>query len=161
MDADLILIGGGLANSLIALAVAARDPARRVLLVDAGAPDSGHTWSFHDTDLDASQRRWIEPALACAWGSQEVRFPHYRRHLRTGYASLTDASLAEALTRCASLTRINARAVRISSQEVEIDNGRKLSAPCVIDGTGRIPKNYLALGWQKFVGVRTGMRRAA
>jgi lycopene beta-cyclase len=73
--------------------------------------------------------------------------------LRTGYASLTDASLAEALTKCISLTRLNARAVRISSQEVEIDNGRKLSAPCVIDGTGRIPKNYLALGWQKFVGV--------
>ena len=153
LDADLILIGGGLANSLIALAVAAQDPARRIIIVDAGAPESGHTWSFHETDLDASQRRWIEPALACVWASQEVRFPHYRRHLRTGYASLTDASLAEALAGCVSLTRIAARAVRISSQEVEIDNGRKLSAPCVIDGTGRIPKNYLALGWQKFVGV--------
>jgi choline dehydrogenase-like flavoprotein len=65
MDADLILVGGGLANSLIALSVAASDPGRRILMIDAGAPAGGHTWSFHEPDLNERQRRWIAPAVAC------------------------------------------------------------------------------------------------
>ncbi|MCW2317362.1 lycopene beta-cyclase [Rhodoblastus acidophilus] len=151
-DADLILVGGGLANSLIALAVAARDPARRILLVDAGAQAGGHTWSFHQTDLNDRQRQWLAPAIACAWPGQEVRFSRYARRLRTGYASLTSASLAAALAACPSVIRIPARAERISAKRVHID-GQAWRAPCVIDGTGRIPEAYMALGWQVFVGV--------
>ncbi|MCW2272596.1 lycopene beta-cyclase CrtY [Rhodoblastus acidophilus] len=153
MDADLILVGGGLANSLIALAVAARDPSRRILMVDAGAPAGGHTWSFHEPDMNEGQRRWIAPAVACAWRGQEVHFTKFSRRLRTGYASLTSQSLAGAVAACPSVTRIQARADRISAECIETDGNRTLRAPCVVDGTGRVPEAYMALGWQVFVGI--------
>lgn len=155
MSIDMILVGGGLANGLIALAVAASDPGRRMLMIDDSGGESagGHTWSFHDTDLDAHQRRWIAPAVAHRWCGQEVRFPGFARTLRTGYASLTDASLAAALARLPGLARIRDRALRIEAAGVALADGTRLTAPCVIDGTGRIPAAHLALGWQKFVGI--------
>jgi len=52
MRPDLILVGAGLANSLIALAVAEARPGMRILMLDrAHGPSDAHTWSFHDPDL--------------------------------------------------------------------------------------------------------------
>ena len=155
MRADLILVGGGLANGLIALAVIACAPGRQILMIDdgAGGRAGGHTWSFHETDLGPCQRRWIAPAVAYRWPRQEVCFPGFARTLRTGYASLTDASLRAALDRLPGLARICDRAVRIEADEVTLADGTRLTAPCVIDGSGRIPVAHLALGWQKFVGI--------
>ncbi|MGI4878583.1 MAG: lycopene cyclase family protein, partial [Janthinobacterium lividum] len=46
MDFDLILAGGGLANGLIALRLAAQRPGLRVAIVEASAGIGGnHTWS--------------------------------------------------------------------------------------------------------------------
>lgn len=155
MDADLILVGGGLANGLIALAVAAQNPTCRMLMIDdgAGAQGGGHTWSFHDTDLDPRQHRWVASAVAHRWPAQEVRFPGRARRLRTGYASLTDASLGAALDGLPGLARIAGRAERIDANLVGLTDGTRLHAACVIDGTGRIPADHLVLGWQKFVGI--------
>lgn len=153
MDADLILVGGGLANSLVALSAAASDPGRRILMIDAGAQAGGHTWSFHEPDLNERQRRWISPAIACEWRGQEVRFSRYCRRLRTSYASLTSASLSAALAACPSVARMRAKAERISADCVQTDERQAFRAPCVIDGTGRPPHAYMALGWQIFVGI--------
>lgn len=155
MSADLILVGGGLANGLIALAVAAQASDRRMLMIDdgTGAVSGGHTWSFHDTDLGLRQHRWIASAVAHRWPRQEVRFPGFTRALRTGYASLTDASLGAALDRLPGLSRLHARAARIGADKVTLADGTILRGPCVIDGTGRIPAAHLVLGWQKFVGI--------
>ena len=51
-DADLIFVGGGLANTLIALKLADTQPNLKILLIEK-SPDIGgnHTWSFHGTDL--------------------------------------------------------------------------------------------------------------
>ena len=46
MDFDLILAGGGLANGLIALRLAATRPEVRVAIVEGGGQIGGnHTWS--------------------------------------------------------------------------------------------------------------------
>ena len=40
-------------------------PALRMLLLERGDSLGGnHTWSFHDADLNAGQRAWVEPVVA-------------------------------------------------------------------------------------------------
>ena len=155
--ADVLIVGGGLAGSLIALAIAARDASRRVIIVDAGTPapdqSGSHTWSFHDTDLSPDAARWIAPAIAHRWPGQEVRFPAFARRLRAGYASLTTQSLRAAVQALPMVTLCPGRAAAIGAAGAELQDGTRLNAPCVIDATGRVPRGYLALGWQKFVGV--------
>ncbi|MCB1597456.1 MAG: NAD(P)-binding protein, partial [Gammaproteobacteria bacterium] len=47
-NSDVLLVGGGLANCLIALRLHALRPDLRVTLLEAGpAPGGNHTWSFH------------------------------------------------------------------------------------------------------------------
>ena len=50
----LILVGGGLANGLIAYRLAETRPGGRLDHRRGWKPEFGgnHTWSFHDTDLD-------------------------------------------------------------------------------------------------------------
>ena len=155
--ADVLIVGGGLAGSLVALAVAARDASRRITVVDSGAPQEGqsdsHTWSFHDTDLSPDAARWIAPAVAHRWPGQEVRFPSYARRLRAGYASLTSQSLRAAVEALPMVTLLPGRATAIGAAGAQLHDGSRIDAPCVIDATGRVPRGYLTLGWQKFVGV--------
>ena len=59
MPYDLILVGGGLANGLIAWRLQQLRPQWRVLCLEQGPVLGGnHTWSFHDADLTAEQLRW-------------------------------------------------------------------------------------------------------
>ena len=61
---ELVLVGGGLQNGLIALASLARNPARRIALVEAGETLGGnHTWSLHAQDVPAAARAFVEPLL--------------------------------------------------------------------------------------------------
>jgi len=86
---DLILAGGGLANGLIAWRLHQRRPELRILLLEQGAHLGGnHTWSFHDSDLDAAQLDWIAPLVSKRWPRYEVAFPQLRRTLEGGYASI-------------------------------------------------------------------------
>ena len=49
---DLILVGAGLANGLIALALMRARPEIQMRLVEGAERAGGdHTWSFHETDL--------------------------------------------------------------------------------------------------------------
>ncbi len=73
---DLILVGGGLANGLIAWRLHHARPDLRLLMVEAGAqPGGNHTWSFHQADLTEAQHRWIAPLVSHRWPGYEVRFP--------------------------------------------------------------------------------------
>ena len=61
---DLILVGGGLANTLIALRLAEIQPSLDVLILEQD-PDIGghHTWSFHGSDLTPEQHEWMKPLV--------------------------------------------------------------------------------------------------
>ena len=98
--ADLILVGGGLANTLIALRLADAQPDLRVLLLEQDAGIGGnHTWSFHGTDLSPAQRNWLEPLVQYSWDHYEVRFPNRDRTLSGSYHSITTARLQEVAER--------------------------------------------------------------
>ncbi len=56
LDVDYALVGGGLQNGLLALALRAARPAARLALVERGATLGGnHTWCFHAGDLPAAR----------------------------------------------------------------------------------------------------------
>src|SRR5690606_38898930 len=104
MDAtrwDIAIAGGGLAGGLIALALRQRRPELKVALVERGERLGGnHRWSWFASDLDAQGAALMDSFRTVDWDDgYEVRFPSYRRHLRTRYRSLGSADFDAALQR--------------------------------------------------------------
>ena len=154
---DLILLGGGLANSLIALRLRALRPELRVLLVEGGpALGARHTWSFFDTDVTPEQHAWLQPLIVHRWTGYSVRFPGRERRLRTPYQSVTSERLHAVVTAALppAAIRLNAEAARTAPDRVVLRSGETLPARAVIDGRGPAPSSALVLAWQKFVGRR-------
>ncbi len=149
----LVLAGGGLANTLLALRMAQRHPETELTLVEAGPELGGnHTWSFHAGDLSDEQRAFIEPMVQHRWPSQEVRFPGYSRRLEAGYTSITSDSL-RAVARAAELDVLtDTRVAALGPDVVETDRGNRIEATAVIDGRGQAAADGLVLGFQKFFG---------
>jgi lycopene beta-cyclase len=154
LDADLVLVGGGLANGLIAWRLFAQRPGVKLLLLEAGATLGGnHTWSFHATDLSEAQHDWIAPLVAHRWSGHEVAFPQLRRQLQGGYASLTSARFHEQLAAALGGRVLCGVAVdSLTPTQVRLADGRVLRAHAVIDGRGLRRSASLALGHQKFLG---------
>lgn len=150
---DLILIGGGLANGLIAWRLKTLRPALRILLVERGATLGGnHTWSFYQEDLTPAQHAWLAPLVVRRWPAYEVRFPSHRRVLHSACYSIDSerfhAVLMRDLGACAML---DAEVGEIAADGVVI-NGRRHAARAVIDGRGHESSAHMRQAWQKFLG---------
>ncbi len=154
-DVDVILVGGGLANGLIASRLSERRPQPRVLVVEAGQRLGGnHTWSFHASDVSPVQDRWLKPMVAHAWADQEVRFPAFRRRLPTGYRSMGSADLHRHVSALAPVKlELGRRVSSVEAGAVVMEGGQRITAPCVIDGRGLSWVSGVAFGYQKFVGL--------
>lgn len=151
---DLILVGAGLANGLIALRLRQQRPSLRILLIDAERePGANHTWSFHAEDLTETQHRWIAPLVVHYWPGYEVRFPQRSRSLNSGYFCVTAERFAQVIRdRFAPDLLLNTRVAGIASRTVTLDDGRVLESDAVIDGRGYQPDAALRMGFQSFVG---------
>ncbi|MBQ5949263.1 lycopene beta-cyclase CrtY [Massilia sp. ST3] len=151
---DLILVGGGLANGLIAWRLKARQPALRILLLEqADSIGGNHTWSFHDGDLDPAQRQWIGPLVSARWPRYEVVFPLYARTLDSGYASIASQDFARVIAPALGESlRLDTRIDSLAPTSVRLAGGETLHARAVIDGRGMRPSSRLALGYQTFLG---------
>lgn len=152
---DVLLVGAGLANSMIALALLRARPDLLIALVDREAQIGGnHTWSFHSSDVSAAGLELLRPMLEAQWPSQEVRFPRLKRVLDTGYNSMTSSRLHATIMQSTGIdVFLSAGVSRVESDRIELESGSRLSGRCVIDGRGATKTNALALGYQKFVGL--------
>jgi lycopene beta-cyclase len=155
MRADIVLVGGGLANALIALELLERQPQLDVRVVEREESAGGqHVWSFHPSDLSARQRRRIEPLVAHSWPTHEVRFPELRRELEGGYCSLTSDRLDRVLRECLRERLLLGReVVEVEADHVALAGGERLEARAVIDGRGAVPTTAFEVAYQKFVGL--------
>ncbi|WP_235837867.1 lycopene beta-cyclase CrtY [Chitinasiproducens palmae] len=157
---DLILLGGGLANALIAWRLATERPDLRLLVIEQDALGGNHTWSFHEHDLDAAQQRWLAPLVGARWPAYRVRFPAHERTLNSAYASVRShdlarvvgAALGDALLPHTSASIVDASTVRLA-------DGTELQARAILDGRGATPSAHLALGYQTFVGQEVRIAR--
>ncbi|POP46674.1 lycopene cyclase [Superficieibacter electus] len=151
---DLILVGGGLANGLIALRLRQLRPELRLLMLEAGAqPGGNHTWSFHQQDLSPEQHRWLAPLVAYRWSGYDVRFPALNRTLPGDYVSVTSERFADVITDALGeqlLTGVSA--LSLTPETVTLDDGRTFAATAVIDGRGYRPGKHLVAGCQAFLG---------
>ncbi len=152
---DVLLVGGGLANGLIAWRLRQRRPEIRVLLVER-APTLGgrHTWSFHQTDVEPAQDAWLAPLVRRSWPGTEVRFPGFRRRLRAGYRSIASDGFHRALAMALGPSAWLGRTVsELRGDGATLDDGTRIEARCVIDGRGFAPGSWLRAGVQRFVGL--------
>lgn len=153
-DYDLILVGGGLASSLIAWRLALDRPDLRVAVIERdGALGGNHTWSIFDSDVASVDMEWLTPAIAHRWPKgYEVYFPRRSRTVTTGYSSLTSERLHATVAPLLGDRLIRGEAVMVDREGVTLADQRRLSAGGVIDARGPKPTRALDLGWQSFVG---------
>lgn len=154
LDADLILVGGGLANGLLALRLRQQRPDLRLLVLEQGDTLGGnHTWSFHQHDLTQAQHRWLEPMVGKRWPGYEVIFPDLQRRLGSGYASIFSERFHQYLMpELSDGVRLRTTVASVEPQRVRLGSGDILQAGAVIDGRGVRRTDQLALGFQKFLG---------
>lgn len=154
VEYDLILAGGGLANSLIAWRLRAERPSLRILLLEQGPHIGGnHTWSFHDSDLLPAEQRWIAPLVSTRWPRYEVKFPQYSRTLESSYASIASHDFARIVEPVlGDALRTGVQIASLTPTSVQLANGETLQARAVIDGRGMRSSRHLALGYQTFLG---------
>lgn len=156
VEVDHVLVGGGLQNGLVALAVRARRPDARIVMIDRGLrPGGNHTWCFHADDLPPELRAVIEPLVVARWDGYDVAFPTHARRLASPYACVTSERLAAHVLRALDVpgSRFvgSTTATEVGAHEVRA--GETIyAAPAVIDARGPEHGSPAACGWQKFLG---------
>lgn len=156
-EVDYALVGGGLQNGLIALALRAHQPDARVAIIERGRAIGGnHTWCFHAGDVSPAQAGWIDPLVEVRWPGYDVAFPSYQRTLDSAYACVTAPRLAAALASSGCEHMLESTALEVGADHVRIRDREgvvsELRARAVIDARGPDRANVEATGWQKFLG---------
>ena len=154
VQADVLLVGGGLASSLIALRLKRDRPSLKIIMLERDATIGGaHTWSHFATDVTPAIGAWLGPLIAHDWAGYEVRFPRRRRTLTTHYRAITSARLHDVMSELLGADAwLGVEAAVVKAHGVRLADGRRLAAPLVIDARGPRRSRKLALGWQKFLG---------
>ena len=157
---DLILVGGGLANGLLAFRLRAERPDLDFLVIERDAEIGGiHTWSFHRTDLTAEQNRWMAPFVVHDWPCYQVMFPGLTRRIGIGYRTVTaerfravlKASLGDRLRTATEVAEVGPTHVRLA-------DGTLMTAAAVIDGRGFKPSDRMVNRYQTFFGQEVRLR---
>ncbi|MBK1642096.1 lycopene cyclase [Chromatium okenii] len=164
--ADYILVGGGLQNALILLALAARKPAASILLLEREATLGGnHLWSFQARDVPDSAWEWMEPLVEYCWAGYQLNFAASSRWVAGAYRSLSSEHLAQIVAQTVeNKTNIqimtHAAVTRCDPQRVTLADGRIFQGRLIIDARG--PDQNASRrggGYQKFVGLECQLRQ--
>ncbi len=163
---DLVLVGGGLQNALIALATCAASHKPRVALVEQAArPGGNHTWSLHAGSIPEAARAFVEPLIVQRWPGHEVRFPGYTRALQGAYATVSSERvaahvLAALAQRPGSRVLLGRRAQQVGGHEVVLDDGSVLRGSLVVDARGPEVAAFGGhAGYQKFLGLELELQQ--
>ncbi|MFN9497247.1 MAG: lycopene beta-cyclase CrtY [Erythrobacteraceae bacterium] len=153
---DLVIVGGGLAGSLIALALQRHAPGCRFLVIEAGRTFGGHhRWSWFETDIAPHARKLMEGFALNGWDEgYDITFPGYGRSLPTSYRSLTSAEFHAKLIAELPAERVmlGTKAAGLDARGVTLADGTRIAAKRVIDCRPFRASEHLAGGWQVFLG---------
>ena len=155
MRPDLLIIGGGLAAGLAAVAITQRRPGTSVMILERGPTVGGnHIWSFHQSDIAAEDWALVAPFVTHRWDGSEVAFPGLRRALPGAYCSI-ESERFDAVLR----TMLPSESIRTGVTVTALDrggamlaDGSRIEAEAVIEARGFRDASALDLGWQKFAG---------
>nr|WP_298930579.1 lycopene beta-cyclase CrtY [uncultured Erythrobacter sp.] len=161
---DVAIVGGGLSGGLIALALHQARPDFRIALIEGGKTLGGnHRWSWFSSDLSDEGRALLSSFRKEGWDDgYEVRFPKYKRKLKTGYRSLSSVNFHERLSRALpeGTLHLGRRASGIDARGVDFDDGSRINARCVIDCRTFSSSQHLRGGWQVFLGRHMKLEEA-
>lgn len=153
---DLVIVGGGLAGGLIALALHRHAPKCRFLLVEAGRTLGGHhRWSWFETDLGAQAQALMAEFSLNGWDEgYDITFPGLGRTLPTSYRSLASAEFHRALIAALPPERVmlESKATQVDADGVTLADGTRIASRRVIDCRPFRASPHLAGGWQVFLG---------
>ncbi len=153
---DVIIIGGGLAGGLIALALHRHAPRCRFVLIEAGRSLGGHhRWSWFATDLDAQAQGLMAGFAINGWDEgYDIAFPAFARTFPTTYRSLASAQFHAGLMAQLPAERVmlGVKAAVLDAGGVTLGDGTRLDARRVIDCRAFRASPHLAGGWQVFFG---------
>jgi lycopene beta-cyclase len=164
---DYLLVGGGLQNALIALALLERRPDTRLTLIEREPRLGGnHTWCFHASDVPVEARCWVDRLVVQRWPCHEVRFRGYRRRMEQEYCALTSAHLhdvvSERVRRSAHGRVVTADVRSIAPGQVLLGDGTCRRAQLVIDARGpHSTPAAPARAYQKFLGLELKLTGAS
>jgi lycopene beta-cyclase len=149
---DFLILGGGLAGGIVALALRAARPELDLAIVEAaGRLGGNHVWSFFDSDLSAAGRALVAPLVSHRWSGYDVAFPRHRRTLDTPYNSIESEQL-DAVVRAAVPTIHRGSVAAVEAGRVRLADGSGIAARAILDTRGAGDVALLDGGWQKFVG---------
>jgi lycopene beta-cyclase len=154
---EYVLVGGGLQNALLALALLEQRPEARLTLLEREERLGGnHTWCFHAGDVPASARSWIDRLVVKRWAAHDVYFPRHQRRLEEEYCAVDSPRLhsvvSERIQAAPNARIITGSARRVGARSVVLEDGRELAGQFVIDARGPTP-GVQAGGYQKFLGL--------
>jgi lycopene beta-cyclase len=158
---DLVLVGAGLANGLLAWRLLQTRPDVAFAVVEAGSTVGGnHTWSFHGTDLSKGQLEWVWVLVSKSWPSHDVWLGKEPRRIGGGYHSIRSEDfhwkLSEGLK---DRLRLQTKAVEVGATHVTLSTGERLEAKAVLDGRGFSSAPTWPCGYQKFLGIDIELSR--
>jgi lycopene beta-cyclase len=156
---DVLLVGGGLANGLIALELRRRRPELRIGLLDPDVEPEPHTWCLFATDASPAAWQSLAPLLDQVWEGYDVAFPGHRRELTTAYGRLTSGALLAAVREALGPGLLRRRARLVSPEEVVCEDGDTYAAPLILDGRGASPSPHVDIRFQKFLGLELQLKR--
>ena len=159
---DVILVGGGLTNGLLAWQLKQIKPWLSFVVLEQSSSLGGHhTWSFHQQDISPSALKWLRPLISADWPYYDVKFPKFERRISSPYFSIRSSQFHEVILKeLNGCVRFNSLVLSLDSHSVTLDTGEKLRAKVVVDGRGLsledIQNNYC--GYQKFVGINVTLK---
>ncbi len=148
---NLILIGAGLNNALIAWFVKRRNPALKITVLEKSrSMDELRTWSFHENDVEFLEE--LKPLVYCGWPGHEVKFPKYSRKFQSEYFCVKPKQLQKELAGILmSELKFLSEVINIDTHQVTLKSGETFEADCVIDGRGA--QRMTSVAYQKFLGL--------
>lgn len=164
---EYVLVGGGLQNALVVLALLEQRPDARLTVIEREPSLGGnHTWCFHAHDVPEAARSWLDALVVKRWPAHDVLFPGHRRRLNDEYNAVTSTRLHQVVSERLRLAP-GARLVTASVRDVEpcrvtLEDGTELHAELVIDARGPgqgVPAE--AGGYQKFLGLELSLAKAS
>lgn len=162
----VLLVGGGLANGIIAKLLRDRRPDVDFLVIEQGETLGGeHTWSFHETDLAGlgAGAALVRELATASWTGYDVRFPGFVRTVSSPYHAIRSRDFhARLMSHLGDRTLLGRRVRSVEPRRVVLDDGSVLEGSLVIDGRGFASeggegRSKMPCAFQKFLGafVRT------
>jgi lycopene beta-cyclase len=153
---DLVIVGGGLAGGLLALALHTFAPQCRFLLIEHGDTLGGnHRWSWFASDLPQAGQDLLSAFAQKLWDEgYDIAFPDYSRTLPTAYCSLASSDFNTGLIASLPPERVmlETRVATLDAGGVTLGDGSRINTTRVVDCRHFRPSAKLAGGWQVFLG---------